>query len=251
MNNKIVPQSGEDNAGRLCEGGETRHHGGEEQIGGTEQTVPPAEGPSVDENESSSGKDHTQNTEEVTQKKRDIFDDLAALGRPIDEIVASEKLLTSLLVRKPKRDEWVRVHPTISARVYIYEAREENAHYIVLPEVVEPLRDVVRYVQLSLATNYSGGHFVWPVPVPTERRPHRAHVTAFAAAERAAREWIRISWGKDDYDLYRRSSAQVDPVWSTEISTPSEMMRFVAKTGGIEIIDTLDHPVVRALLGTD
>lgn len=251
MKNNTTSPLEDDNEGRHNSDGEASHQLGEQKIDGTELTVPSMEGSRVDENQPASAVNDTTGIEAVTPKKRDIFDNLAALGRPIDEIIALEKLLTSLSVRKPKRDEWVRVHPTVHARVYTYEAREDNSFYIVLPEVVEPLIDVVRYVQLSLAANYSGSAFVWPVPVPTERKPHRAHVTAFAAAEKAAREWIRISWGKDEYEVYRRSSAKIEPAWPDEIVSASEMLRFASKGGGIEIIDSLDHPVVRALQGRD
>jgi hypothetical protein len=220
-----------------------------EKSDGAEQTAPSTEGHSGVESETASTKNTNRNAEEVTPKKGDIFDDLAALGRPLDEVLPSEKVLTSLPVRKPKRDEWVRLHPEIHARVYVYES--ENSWYVVLPDVIEPLLDVVRYVEISLAVNYSGTPFAWPVPVPTESKPHRAHLTAFGGAEQARREWIRISWGDGEYDIYRRKSAKVDPKWPAEIGSASEMLRFASKAGGFEVIDSMDHPVVRGLLGRD
>lgn len=233
-------------------GGETKPHQlGEEKSDGAELTAPSVEGHPVDENELASAKNDTTNSEEVTSNTGDIFDDLAALGRPIDEIVPSEKVLTSLPVRKPKRDEWIRLHPEIHTRAYIYESREDNSWYVVLPTVVEPMLDVVRYVQLTLAVNYGGSAFVHPVPVPTERKAHRAHITGFAGAEQAMREWVRISWNGSEYDIYRRSSAKVEPAWPAEVTNPSEMLRFAAKAGGFEVIDSLDHPVVRELQGRD
>jgi len=240
----------DNNDGRHASDGEARHQLGEQKNDGAELTAPSVEGNRVDENQPSSAKNDTQIAENVTPKKHDIFDDLAALGRPIEEIVASEKLLTSLVVRKPKADEWVRLHPIIHARVYVYEHKDERSWYLVLPNIVEPLLSVVRYVQLSLAVNYSGSAFVWPVPVPTERKPHRAHITAFAGAEKAMHEWIRIHWGKEEYEVYRRSSAKIEPAWPADIASASEMLRLAAK-GGFEVIDSLDHPVVRSMQGLD
>lgn len=251
MNKTTTCPSGDDNDGRHSSDGGASHQNGKEENDGTELTVPSVEGNRVDENQPSSAQDNIQNTENVTPKKHDIFDDLAALGRPLDEVIASEKLLTSLLVRKPKADEWVRLHPCIHARAYVYEHKDERSWYLVLPGIVEPLLSVVRYVQLSLAVNYSGTAFVWPVPVPTERKPHRAHVTAFAGAEKAMLEWIRIHWGKEEYEVYRRSSAKIEPVWPAEIANASEMLRLAAKGGAFEVIDSLDHPVVRAMKGLD
>lgn len=231
--------------------GETSHQLGEEKIDGTELTVPSVEGSRVDENQPATAEKTIQNAENVTPKKRDIFDDLAALGRPLDELIPSEKLLTALPVRKPKRDEWCRVHPTIHARVYVYESNDDRSLYVVPPNVVEPLRDVVRYVQMSLAVSYSGTYLIWPVPIPTERKPYPAHVSAFAAAEKGRKEWVRITWTGTEYEVFRRKSASMEPVWPKEITNASEMLRFAAKVGGFEIIDSLDHPVVRGLLGHD
>jgi len=218
---------------------------------GTELTVPSAEGHPVDENEAQSAVNTSNSDGNVTTKMGDIFDDLEALGRPLEEVIPSEKILTSLPVRKPGKTEWVRLHSKISTRAYLYEARDEGSTYLVTPEAVEPLRDVVRYVQLSLAVNYGGAPFVWPVPIPTERKAHRAHITAFAAAERAQREWIRTTWNGNEYEVFRRTSAKVDPVWPEEVCTAAEMLRFASKAGAFEVIDSVDHPVVQALLGRD
>ncbi len=154
-------------------------------------------------------------------------------------------------MRKPKREEWVRLHQEIHSRVYVYEAKDEQSWYLVLPEIVEPLLDVVRYVQMSLAVNYAGTPFIWPVPIPTDRKPHKAHVSAFAGAEQAMLQWIRISWGDSEYDIYRRSSAKVEPKWPEEIENASQMFRFASKAGGFEVIDSMDHPIVQGLLGLD
>jgi hypothetical protein len=245
------PFEDDNNEGRHNSDGEASHQLGVKKCDGAELTAPSMEGNRVDENQPTSAENGIQNTEDVTPKKHDIFDDLAALGRPLDEIIASEKLLTALPVRKPKREEWIRVHQTLHARVYVYEAKDERSWYVVLPNVVEPLRDVVRYVRMSLAVNYGGTPFVWPVPIPTERKPYPAHVSAFAAAELGGKEWVRVTWTGNDYEVYRRASAKVEPVWPTEITNASEMLRFAAKAGGFEIIDSLDHPVVRGLLGHD
>lgn len=233
------------------DGDDDRYQLGEEKNDGAELTAPSTEGYPVDKNEPTSGTESSRTTEEVTSAKSDIFDDLIALGRPLDEVVPSEKVLTSLEVRKPKRDEWVRLHSEIHARVHAYDPKDNRSWFVVLPEVVEPLLDVLRYVQMSLAVNYAGTLFIWPVPIPTERHPHQAHISALAAAEQAMQEWIRISWGGSDYDVYRRSSAKVDPVWPAEIKTASEMLRFASKAGSFEVIGSMDHPVIRRHLGLD
>jgi len=105
MKNTMTPPDGNEN-GRHSSDGEANHHQlGEEKNDGTELTVPSAEGRPVDKNEPSSAENDTKNREEVTPNQGDIFDDLEALGQPLDEVIPSEKVLTSLPMRKPKRDE--------------------------------------------------------------------------------------------------------------------------------------------------
>ncbi|MDB4759248.1 hypothetical protein OAF99_02795 [Akkermansiaceae bacterium] len=251
MSKTMSPPDGNEDGRHNSDGEANRHQLGEEKNDGTELTVPSAEGRPVDKNEPTPSANDTKKNEDVTPNQGDIFDDLEALGRPLDEVIPSEKVLTSLPMRKPKKDEWVRIHPEIRTRAYLYEVRDENSNYIVLPEVVEPMKDVVRYVQLSLAVTYSGVYFVWPAPIPTEKKAHRAHITAFAAADQAQHEWTRVSWGDGEYDVYRRKSAKNEPVWPEDIKTPSDMLRFAAKAGAIEVIESIEHPVVQALLGLD
>lgn len=218
----------------------------------TELTMPSiAEGCQSVETEPLSGENTSKISEEVTPKGGDIFDDLAVLGRSLDEVVPSEKLLTSLPVRKPKKDEWVRCHPEISACVNIYENKDTRECYLVLPEVIEPLSDVVRHVRLSLTVNYAGIPFLWILPVPSDRQNHHSYITAFVAADRSTKEWIRIAWGSGDYDVHRRRSAGNEPVWPREITNASDMLRFASNFGAFEIIDSVDHPVVKHHLGLD
>lgn len=225
--------------------------GEQQKSDGTELTVPSVEGCQSVETESLSNENTSKISEEVTPKGADIFDDLAVLGRSLDEVVPSEKLLTSLPVRKPKKDEWVRCHPEIFACVNIYENKDARECYLVLPDVIEPLSDVVRHVRLSLAVNYAGIPFLWILPVPSDRQNHHSYISAFVAADRSTKEWIRIAWQEGDYAVHRRRSAGSDPVWPREITDASDMLRFASKFGAFEIIDNADHPVVKHHLGLD
>ena len=187
----------------------------------------------------------------VTSKTPDIFDDLDALSCSPEDIVPSEKLLTFLPVRKPKKDEWVRSHSEISTPISIYEKKDTGDSYLVLPSVVEALNDVVRLVRLTLTVNYAGVPFLWPVPIPTEKNSHSAHIASSAAAEHAKKQWIRISWNGTQYDVHKRTTPGTPPLWPAEITSASDMLRFASKVGAFEVIDSLDHPVVKHHLGLD
>lgn len=249
MTNIKTPPNG-DKDGRYISDGEANHHLlGEGKNDSTELTVLSVEGCPVDKNKPTSAENCNKNGEDVTPNPGDIFDDLAALARPVEEIIPSEKVLTSLPMRKPKRDEWVRQHPELTARVHMYESTEDRSLYVILPEYLEPLADVSKYVEMALTMNSKGAPFIWPVPIPTERRAHQAHIDAFAAATQARKEWIRTTWTGNEYETVRRKSAMSEPVWPAEIASPGEMLRFAAKSGSFEVIDSMDHPVIQEFLG--
>ncbi len=190
-------------------------------------------------------------TSEVAAGTRDIFDDLSSLGLTLDDLTPSEKVLTGLEVRKPKKDEWVRCHLETAVKVNIYQPSNTQETYLILPEALEAMGDVVRHVNMTLTVTYAGEAFIWPVPVPLGRSPHKAHLSAAAAARSATKQWIRIAWKGSDYEVSRRTGNPKAPEWPTEVPTAADMLRFACKPGGVEIIETTEHPVVRELLGLD
>jgi len=191
------------------------------------------------------------NANEAPPAPIDIFADVTALGVSVTELIPSQKVLTHLQVRKPKKDEWVRVHPTLAAVLNIYEDNESRATYLVTPAALEPMADLVKRVRLSLAASYSGVFFAWPVPVPADVRANAWHASAFAAAEIATRSWVRVTAGDGEYTVHKRTvnDGKV-PEWPGEIPDLPTMLRFAfAKAGGAEVIETPEHPVVQRLLG--
>jgi len=123
-------------------------------------------------------------------------------------IVASESVLTVLEVRKPKKDEWVRCNETIATAVNIYETTDTRETFLILPDALEAMENVVKYVCLTLAVNYNGEVFIWPVPIPLGNKPYRAYVSAHAAAELATSHWIRIAWDGTGYNVTRRKNCR-------------------------------------------
>lgn len=222
----------------------------EEKGDGGEPTPPSGPEEPIAKPEPLAAVNYTPAAADVTSEKvRDIFDDLPALARTPEDLIQSEKILANLPLRKPKKDEWIRTHTEIHAAVNLYESSTKE-FYLVLPEALDAMENLVKSVRLTLAITYAGDPFVWPVAVPSVRKPVPCHVTAANAAETASRKWLRIGWeqSKMDYDVRVRITVKT-PEWPSEITNASEMLRFVAKTGGFEVIDSPSHPVVQELLG--
>ena len=100
--------------------------------------------------------------------------DFAAIRLPPDfeREAGVRKQLTSVSVRKPRRQEWFRVHPDPEYRARVAtiafkeneEAREETI--LVDPAVALTLGDEITYTTLYLAINRQGHVFLWPCRDP-------------------------------------------------------------------------------------
>jgi hypothetical protein len=65
--------------------------------------------------------------------------DALRLAQDFDAEVGGRKLLTSVPVRKPKRQEFVRVHPAWHLEAALLEAEEDNESYLVVTALQKAL----------------------------------------------------------------------------------------------------------------
>jgi hypothetical protein len=133
------------------------------------------------------------------------------------------KQLTFVSVRKPRRQEWFRVHPDpkYCARVASIslkeneESREET--YLVDPAIALALGDEITFVTLYLAINRQGQVFLWPCrdPKAEDRRGDTAATSRIEAAETAKTRYVRVQWRSPAYEISFRDEAivEVDPTW--------------------------------------
>lgn len=167
----------------------------------------------------------------------------------LDDDVASEVLLASVEVRKPKNGEYFRVHPDQSYRLElgIINVEEERSTYVVMKDLHDEVGTDLTPVLLVLAVNRSGTPFLWPVK-KTKRgsRPSLWNETARGAAEKAQEHWIRMDSDQAAgcYRVRKATGNLGDPVF------PSETFNELLRLGFADrIISKLDHPVLRRLRG--
>jgi hypothetical protein len=153
-------------------------------------------------------------------------------------------------VRKPSRQEFVRVHPdpAYQRRVHILELKDERETYLVIPEVAHALPGETRTVILYLAINRQGAVFLWPVKEPgLDGREDSWGQSARTAAGKAETDWVRViaNMSQGAYDVYTAAGAIGTPAW------PNKSMRDVLEVAFGEkfIIRDLGHPVIKRLLG--
>jgi hypothetical protein len=161
------------------------------------------------------------------------------------------KEMVTCPVRKPNKQEFVRVHPgaEYQLRAHILELKEERETYLVMPAVAAALPGETRTVNLRLTVSRQGAVFLWPVPEPSlDGRETGWGTSARAAAISAETKWVRIvaNMPQGAYDLCMLHPAHsASPVW------PDKPLRDILALafGESFIIRDAGHPVVKRLLG--
>ena len=160
------------------------------------------------------------------------------------------KELLACPVRKPNKQEFVRVHPDSAYRLLanIIEFKPEQETYLVMPEVAGAIPGTTRMVTLTLTVNRQGSAFLWPVPAPNPQgRENHWGPTARAAAAHAETKWVKVVSNMDQgsYDAFTAPGALGNPLW------PKKSLRdlLALAFGETFIIRDLGHPVIKRLLG--
>ena len=163
---------------------------------------------------------------------------------------AAKKLLTTVPVRKPGKQDFVRVHSGTDYRltVGLIELKESREVYMVVPSVARELSESEYYLAtLFLTVNRTKVTTVWPVKVPTEGgKANDWHLSAAEAAERAKTTWIRMAANMSlgAYEISEAIAEYGEPTWP---DLPFMKILKIAFKG--RLIDTADHAVIQELRG--
>ena len=171
------------------------------------------------------------------------------LDQSFVETSGVKKLLTTVPVRKPNNQDFVRVHPDEAYRLTsaIIELKEDRESYLVPPSIAAQLPGECAPATLYTAINRQGVVFLWPVKLPTpDGKINEWHRSADEAAERAMSRWLRVKadMALGAYAMFEASSAIPDPIW------PDASFKELLKIGFRDrLVDGLDHPVIKRLRG--
>jgi hypothetical protein len=165
--------------------------------------------------------------------------DPAALRISGDAEISTEKVLTAVPVRKPKKDEF-------------FVERESDLDrqvYVVVPSCADALPEVIRRSRLFTCISRRGTMFLWPARLPSESGSgsgQRWAETALKIAEQAESLWVRM-WGDLDlggYAMIRAKGNLAEPKWPDK--TFAELLRIAFES---RIVDRPDHDLIRELNG--
>ncbi len=194
--------------------------------------------------------DPTYTADEDSEKSTNRFDPAKLrLSQNFAETVGVKKALVTVPVRKPNKQEFVRVHPNEEYRLEtaVLELKEERETYLVAPELWPELPSELTPKVLYTTMNRQGVLALWPVRLPGEDgRLDAWNVSALEAAKMARTRWVRVvaNMSLGAYEVFEATGDLPDPHWPEKEF--SEILKVAFKG---HYIEEIDHPVINKLRG--
>jgi hypothetical protein len=171
------------------------------------------------------------------------------LSQSFTDTASVKKLLTTVPVRKPNPQDWVRVHPDPQMRENfpLIELKDEREEYVLAGALVPEL--VGEFVSKTLYTtvNRQGVVSLWPVRLPDpDGREMEWHRSAREAAAFAMTRWVRCKANRSlgAYEIFQAEACIAEPAWPD--LTFQEVIRIAFRD---RLITSMDHPVIKRLRG--
>jgi hypothetical protein len=170
-----------------------------------------------------------------------LTQDFAAIG--------VKKALMTVPVRKPSKQEFIRVHPAEEYRLQtaLLELKEERETYLVSPELWGELANEIAPKVIFTSISRQGVVSLWSVRLPDANgRLDDWNQSALDAANLAMSEWVRVTANMSlgAYEVFAAPPGIPEPTWPEYSFTQLLNIAFRGR-----FIQDLDHPVLRRLRG--
>lgn len=171
------------------------------------------------------------------------------IGQRFSEGHDVRQVLVSVQVRKPQRQEFVRVHqsPDMALAVALLELKADRQTFIVDPALAPALPGEAVSKMLYTAITSTGTIFLWPVKLPDDQdRLDEWNAVAHQAAGLARSNWVRVTANMHagTYDVLEATATFREPAWP---DVPFARLLEIAFKS--RLITDLDHPVLKRLRG--
>jgi len=176
------------------------------------------------------------------------FDKLR-LSQNFSEIVGVKKALLTVPVRKPNRQEFIRVRPGEEWRfeTAVLELKDERETYLVDSKLWSELPGEIIPKVLFLTINRQGTLTIWAVKLPDQNGRHdQWNRSALEAAKMAEIRWIRLAANMNlgAYEIFEASGDLSEPTWPD--ASLQEILEIAFKD---KFIRSMGHPVIQRLRG--
>jgi hypothetical protein len=184
------------------------------------------------------------------QRDDDLFDPTKLrVNGNLANGIGVEKLLTTVPVRRPGRQSFVRVHPDEAYRLdtVLLELKDEGETYLLAAQLAAELPGA-RVARLHLYVDRAMNPAFWPIPLPgADGRENECHRSARIAAGFAMERWVRLEADRalGCYKTVAATGVIEEPLWPRQ--TLKELLKIAF--GEDRFIRTVDHPIARRLRG--
>ncbi len=198
----------------------------------------------------SNNSDSNSDSSNIENNSVSIFDpSKLRLSQNFSESAGVKKLVTTIPVRKPNKQDFIRVHADSAycLETAVLEFKEERETYLVAPELWPELPSELTPKVLFTAINRQKVLFVWPIRLPGEDGRHDEwNASALEAAQMGQKDWIRVSANMSlgAYDIFQATGDLPNPEWPEMDFTKILEIAFKGR-----FIQDLDHPALRRLRG--
>lgn len=175
----------------------------------------------------------------------------AALPQSFELLVETEKHVTEVPVRKPKKQEFIRTHDDVGWTFHAWTLtwEDDGRVYLVDPDVRQALGIEAVPTALIAASSKTAGFFVWPIRLPDPDGKHNPwHRSALDAATIAKESWVRVTSNRSAgcYDTLVAKSDYGEPEWPSK--TFEELLQVAFQDA---FISDLEHPIAKKLRGEE
>ena len=170
------------------------------------------------------------------------------LDQSVLQAQAAKRLLITVPVRKPNKQDFVRVHPDPEYRVEVALLDYERDTYLLVPQLCAELTESEYYLAIiHVAINRQKVVFLWPVKLPgADGRQMEWHTSAAEAAENARDRWVRVAANMSlgAYEVFEAVADYGDPEWPTQ--SFRELLKIAFKN---RLIENTEHLIIQKLRG--
>tara|TARA_B100001964_G_C14185236_1_gene578302 strand:- start:139 stop:762 length:624 start_codon:yes stop_codon:yes gene_type:complete len=164
--------------------------------------------------------------------------------------VGVKKLTTNIPVRKPNKQEFLRVNADENFRLdyYILELKEEGESYLIEPSLVNELSVEIVRKRLLIAINRQGVLFVWPIKLhDSVGKIDEWNRSALEASQIAEKKWIRLVSNRSlgSYEIYVAQGDIPEPEFPSDLNFEG-ILNIAFKD---RYITSMDDEVVKRLKG--
>jgi hypothetical protein len=180
----------------------------------------------------------------------DPFDPaILRLDQSFAEGAQVKKLLTTVPVRKPNPQDFVRVRPEEAYRLVaaLIVLRDDREVYLVPPLLASDLQGEWTPHVIYTSISRQGAVFLWPVRLPgSDGRQLEWWRSAAEAAELAMTRWVRIKadMALGAYQLFEAASVIPEPEWPA--FSLMDLLRIAFRD---RLVDSPNHAVLKRLRG--